>query len=101
MSPLRDLDVYLALERLMLHLDQTGDSLADKVRDLMDPVWYRLSAEEIALLDARGKIDPAGLFPVKLPIPAGSRLPPTTVSGKRFTETTGWRAPDDGWKKTA
>ena len=97
MSPLRDLDLYLTLERLMIHLDQAADPLADRVRDLMDPIWYRLSAEEIALLDSRGTIDPRGLFPVRLPFPAGARLSPTTVSGKRFTGD-GWLAPND-WKK--
>jgi len=97
---MRDLELYLALERLMIHLDQEGNSMAESVRDLMDPVWHRLSAEEVALLDSRGKIDPAGLFPVRLPFPAGARLPPTTVSGQRFTENHGWRAPDD-WKKSA
>jgi hypothetical protein len=101
MSNLRDLDLYLTLERLMVHLDQAADPLADRVRDLMDPVWHRLSPDEIALLDSRGKIDPAGLFPVRLPFPAGARLPPTTVSGKRFTETPGWRTPNSDWKKTA
>jgi hypothetical protein len=100
MSELRDLDLYLALERLMLHLDQAADPLADRVRDLMDPLWYRLSPEEVTLLDSRGKIDPAGLFPIRLPFPGGARLPPTTVSGRQFTEATGWRAPED-WKKTA
>lgn len=97
---MRDLELYLALERLMIHLDQDGNSMAESVRDLMDPVWHRLSTEEVALLDSRGKIDPAGLFPVRLPFPTGGRLPPTTVSGKRFTDMTGWRAPGD-WKKTA
>ena len=98
MSTLRDIDLYLTLERMMIHLDQAGDPLADRVRDLMDPLWYRLSAEDVALLDSRGKIDPAGLFPVRLPFPAGGRLPPTTVSGKQFTGHDGWRAPAD-WKK--
>jgi hypothetical protein len=51
-------------------------------------------------LNARGNIDPSVLFPVRLPFPVGKRLPPTTVSGERFTDATGWRAPDD-WKKSA
>jgi hypothetical protein len=95
---LSDLDLYLAFERLMVHLEQAGDPMAEGVRDLMDPIWHRLSRADVDRLNARGKIDPSGLFPVRLPFPAGGRLPPTTVSGKRFTDTTGWRAPDD-WKK--
>jgi hypothetical protein len=73
----------------MLDLERSADSMADQVRDLMDPVWYRLSQEEIALLDSRGEIDPAELFPVRLPLP-----PPTgttdshhsrpTVRGRRY-----------------
>jgi hypothetical protein len=96
---LNDLDLYLAFERLMIHLDQTDDPMADGVRDLMDPIWHRLTPEEVDLLNARGKIDPAGLFPVKMPLPTGTRLPPATVAGKRF-ESLGWQAPAD-WKKTA
>jgi hypothetical protein len=97
---LSDLDLYLAFERLMVHFDQAGDPMAESVRDLMDPIWHRLSREDVDLLNARGKVDPAGLFPIRLPFPTGARLPPTTVSGNRFTDTTGWLAPDD-WKKTA
>jgi hypothetical protein len=99
MSPPSNLDLYLAFERLMLDLDRADDPLADRVRDLMDPVWYRLSPDEVALLDSRGKIDPSGLFPVRLPFPTGKRLPPTTVSGERFSASEGWHAHD--WKKTA
>jgi len=95
-----DLDLYLALERLMLNLDQSDDPLADRVRDIMDSVWHRLPPQDVALLDARGKIDPAGLFPVRLPFPAGGRLPPTTVSGKRFSSDESWHA-RDVWKKSA
>ena len=40
------LQAYLALERSMLDLDDLDDSLADKLRDAMDPVWYALTDEE-------------------------------------------------------
>jgi hypothetical protein len=33
---------YLELERLMLVLDEEGDSAADALRDAMDPLWYSL-----------------------------------------------------------
>lgn len=44
---------YQQLERVMLDLDAEGDPLADALRDLMDPLWYALTNEEHALLDAR------------------------------------------------
>lgn len=44
---------YLALERAMLDLDAEDDPAADDLRDAMDPLWYHLSAEERAWLDAR------------------------------------------------
>ncbi len=47
------LDAYLALERAMITLDKDEASLADEVRDVMDPIWRRLSAEERDLLSAR------------------------------------------------
>ena len=47
------LKAYLALERAMVELDRDGDALADMLRDRMDPIWYALSPDERALLDAR------------------------------------------------
>lgn len=44
---------YLLLEEAMVRLDDASDPLADKVRDMMDPVWYGLSAAERAWLDDR------------------------------------------------
>jgi hypothetical protein len=96
---MRILDVYLTLERLMIELDEDGNPIADQVRDLMDPLWRRLSAEEVARLDARGQIDPAALFPVQLPVPPPPELPAPTVVDQKFEET-GWDAPDD-WKRAA
>lgn len=43
---------YLVLERAMLALDQLGHPLADRIRDLMDPLWYALSETERAQLRA-------------------------------------------------
>ena len=97
---MRELDVYLRLERLMVDLDRTADPIADRVRDLMDSVWYRLSAEDLTLLDSRGHVNPAGLFPVRLPLPTKVSLQAATVVGQRFEAPVGWRAPAD-WKRAA
>jgi hypothetical protein len=75
---------------------------ADRIRDLMDPIWYRLPPEEIALLDARGEVDPALLVPVRLPVPPAPASAPATVSGETFDKpgAIGWTAPVD-WRKEA
>lgn len=49
-----DLQRYLELESVVMQLDDAGSPDADAVRDLMDPVWFRLSETERAWLDARG-----------------------------------------------
>ena len=51
----KPLETYLSLEHLMLELDDEGDEeLADKLRDVMDVVWYsRLSQEHRDLLNRR------------------------------------------------
>lgn len=51
------INLYLRLERLMIDLDDQGNPSADKVRDLMDPIWYSMSKEEHEFLDSRGEID--------------------------------------------
>lgn len=51
----------------MLDLEAAGDPYADHLRDLMDPLWYELSDEEHALLDARS---PAPSSVVTPPVPA-------------------------------
>jgi len=88
---------------MMLDLDKDGsDPLADHLRDLMDPVWRRLSDREIALLDSRGEVGDA-LFPVQLPAPAASvSFPLPTVANQRFDGSggVGWYSGDD-WKERA
>ncbi len=59
------IDTYLTLERLMLQLDETRDPLAERIRDLMDPVWYELSATDRTALDRR-VIEVHALNPVRL-----------------------------------
>jgi hypothetical protein len=51
MSP--SLQRYLDLERFMLELDERQDPYADRIRDLMDPLWYELTDEDRRILDAR------------------------------------------------
>ena len=82
-------DLYLRLERMMIEFDEAGDPLADRVRDLMDPIWFRLSPEEVALLDSRGLVEPSRLFPVRLPAPPPAALPTQTISGRTFTSGSG------------
>ena len=65
------LKAYLELERQMLALDEAGDPLADTFREVMDPLWYQLSDEEHAQLDARTIASVAG-GPIRAPI--GSEL---------------------------
>ncbi len=96
---MKTLDLYLALERLMLELDADSNAMADRIRDLMDPLWLRLSPEELARLDARGQIEPADLFPVQLPIPPPPALPAPTVRDQRFDHAS-WQAPHD-WRREA
>lgn len=43
----------------MLRLDEEDEAAADVIRDLMDPLWYRLTDEERAFLDSAGGL--AGL----------------------------------------
>jgi len=47
------LDVYLQLEAAMLELDRANSALADRVRDMMDPIWDELTDEDRDYLDAR------------------------------------------------
>ena len=60
--------LYLRLERLMIDLDDQGDPFAEKVRDLMDPIWFSLSKEQHEFLDSRGEVDVRILYPVTLAI---------------------------------
>jgi hypothetical protein len=48
-----ELLLYLEMERIMLDLDDRGEPLADRVRDLMDPRWYSLSKDKHEFLDSR------------------------------------------------
>jgi len=69
------LDLYLKLERIMIDLDDRGEPFADQVRDLMDPLWYALSAEEHKFLDGRGEVEVRVLYPVTLTVPDLFQMP--------------------------
>jgi len=45
------LEVYLALEKVMMALGDADDSLADEVRDVMDGIWHGLSVDDRKVLD--------------------------------------------------
>jgi hypothetical protein len=91
------LAAYLGLEREMLALDAAGDPLADQLRDAMDPLWYALTDEEHARLDARLVMDvcsPAMTVPIGEGFfaPPVQTTPPTLKSGPLFVQDWGWAA---------
>lgn len=47
------LEAYLALELVMRALDDSGDAVGDALRDDLDPLWYALTDDERAYLNAR------------------------------------------------
>jgi hypothetical protein len=49
----RDPRTLLVLERAMLELDEFDEESADRLRDMMDPIWYRLSAQDRDYLNSR------------------------------------------------
>ncbi len=76
------LNAYLALERVMLLLDESGDEVADAIRDQMDVLWYALTVEDHAFLDTR-TICVEDSKPLRIPLPQpptwASSTPPTTT----------------------
>jgi hypothetical protein len=74
------LDLYLRLERIMMGLDDQGDPIADRVRDLMDPIWHGLSEEDRNFLDSRGEMGVRVLYPITLTVPDLFRMPVAETS---------------------
>jgi hypothetical protein len=64
-----DLFVYVRLERLMMELDDQANPLAEKIRDLMDPLWYSLLTDDREYLNSRGLLSVRTLYPVTLVVP--------------------------------
>jgi hypothetical protein len=96
------LHAYLTLERVMLELDQSGDPLADRIRDLMDPVWYDLSDEEHSALDRRADTALESLHPIRLPAGEDLFVEPS-ATGRRTVVAQGQRAGlcISGWEMAA
>ena len=101
----KHLDLYLRLERIMMELADQGDPIGDRVRDLMDPIWYGLSEEDRRFLDGREEMEIRTLYPVTLMVPDLFRMPvaettatveirPENGIGKRFSlkEVIPWAA---------
>lgn len=86
--------VYLELERLMLLLEAQGDSLADRVRDTMDPFWYRLSADDRRLLDLRLIGAVHSLEGIRIPVREAIRAPTKPHEAARIPRNSigGWRS---------
>lgn len=62
------LDVYLALERVMLFAEsKQQDATADGVRDVMDQLWYSFDEAERRLLDMRTVGTIEAIEGIKLP----------------------------------
>lgn len=56
----KELEAYLSLESAVLILDDLEHGLGrevDLIRDVMDAVWLRLSADEQERINARTQID--------------------------------------------
>ena len=55
------LRAYLILERKMMSLDEQSDPAADRLRDLMDPLWHELDDEGREYLNSRSPDSLGGL----------------------------------------
>jgi len=75
------LEAYVALERVMLELDAANDSLADRFRDLMDPIWYGLSDDEVRILDGREVDGVTSLHPICLSVGHSLFVDPAEPAG--------------------
>jgi hypothetical protein len=80
------LQKYLELERLMLILEEAGDEDADKIRDLLDPIWYSLSDHERKSLDDRTIGRMYSIEGISLPVGEELFAFRPTVEGKRLPE---------------
>lgn len=99
------IDLYFTLERIMIDLDDANDPLADTLRDLMDPIWYGLSDEERALLNAR-KIDDVRLLnPIRLAAGKDVLFIPHKANdtGYRMVDAQGGvgKRVESGWERAA
>lgn len=58
-TPNRSLNLrtYLRLEKAMLEADDGDEECADRLRDMMDPIWWSMTDDEHRSLEARGDFD--------------------------------------------
>ncbi len=94
MSPL--LREYLNIEAAMLALDNLDERLADRVRDAMDPLWHRLSAEDREWLNSRDLRWDATNGSISLPLSPQVVCAPRPVAPSAVPE-----GPIDDWRMVA
>ncbi len=66
-----NLRAYLAVEQLIVGLDGPDPEAADVLRDLADPLWWDLTAEEQEVLRQRRQPSPLAAPTAEEPDPAG------------------------------
>ena len=73
---------FLHLERLMLTLDEIDEEAADLLRDLADPLWHSMSAEERSWLEGRGEFN--AIIEMHDLVPAPTRKQPDPGGGVKL-----------------
>jgi hypothetical protein len=87
---------YLDLEDLMLKAEGVDEAAADALRDVMDRVWYGLTADDRRLLDERRIEGPIRVLEcVHLPEPSSLLRPPARAAKKPHDHKPilNWRRP--------
>ncbi len=95
MTPL--LHLYLDLERLMLVAENVDETVANVLRDAMDPIWHALTNADREVLDQREVHFIQSLEGLRVPV--GDRLyhAPLGHPEKRAIP----KEPIRGWRKAA
>jgi hypothetical protein len=77
----------------MLELDERQDPHADVIRDMMDPLWYELTAADRKILDARDLREVRVIEYARLSIGPALFQPPPPVpqSGDLKVEIRDWK----------
>jgi len=88
---------YVDLERIMLELEAVDEGAAEAVREVMDGLWYALSAQEHSLLDERNAGGPIRVLEsVRLPAGTAILQKPSVASARPYDGK-----PVSGWRKVA
>lgn len=78
---------YVDLEKVMLQLESIDERAADAIRDVMDDVWYALSADERSQLDSRNPSGPFRILEaVRLPVTPAIVCKPVVAGFKLYDE---------------